>query len=376
MKVPFVDLKAQYNSIRREINEAVNSVIEAGSFILGKEAEEFEQRFASFCGAKYAVGVGNGTDALYFSLKAFGIGEGDEVITVPNTFIATTEAITMTGAKITFTDADGKTLNMSPQCLEDYLKKRFDKSSVKSPLPRAIIPVHLYGQPAEMDGICWVAQKYALRIIEDSAQAHGALYKGKRTGTLGDAAGFSFFPSKNLGAFGDAGAVVTNDRKAAEYIMMARNHGRKKKYEHEFEGRNSRLDSMQAAILKVKLISLEKWNESRRKHASLYKSLLDGIDEIRLPYSPQWITPVCHLYVIRTKEREKLAERLKEAGIETGIHYPIPLHLQPAYSYLGCRKGDYPVAENAAQEILSLPMYPEMSSEMVEYVCSEIKKII
>ncbi len=374
MKIPFVDLKAQYESIRTEIDGAIARVIENTSFIMGSEVESFEKEFADFCGVKYCIGVGNGTDALWLALKGCRIEKGDKIITAPNTFIATTEAITLAGGKAEFVDIDEKTCNMDPQKLDDFLKKAEQKYSSKNPLPKAVIPVHLYGQPADMEAILTIAQKYEIRVIEDSAQAHGAYYRGKKTGSLGNAAGFSFFPGKNLGAYGDAGAVVTNDKNIAAYVRMARNHGRQKKHEHEFEGINSRLDALQAAILRVKLRHLDEWSEKRRRNAERYVSLLRDIEEITLPLVPEGTTPVYHLFVIRSKKRNALSEKLHAAGVNTGIHYPIPLHLQPAYSYLGYKRGDFPFAEKAADEILSLPIYPEMTNEMIDYVSNVIRE--
>lgn len=374
MKIPFVDLKAQYKSIQSEIDRAIAGVIEKSAFIMGDDVNDFENEFAGFCGAKYCAAVGNGTDALYLALRGCGINRGDKVITVPNTFIATTEAITLAGGEIVFADIDKKTYNIDPQKLEDLLKKAEREYSTHNPLPTAILPVHLYGQTAEMDAICEIAGKYGIKVIEDSAQAHGALYKGRRAGNLGTASAFSFFPGKNLGAFGDAGAVVTNDEKIAKYVRMARNHGRIEKYEHEFEGVNSRLDTLQAAILRIKLSRLDKWNEKRRKNAEKYISILGDIDELTLPFVPEWITPVYHLFVIRHTNRKALSESLNKAGISTGIHYPAPLHLQPAYRYLGYRKGDFPVTEKMADEILSIPVYPEMTDEMINFVSGEIRE--
>ena len=363
--IPFVDLKAQYNSIKKKIDEAIQNVLNNTSFIMGKELREFEKEFAQFCDVKYAIGVANGSDALILALRACGIGEGDEVITVSHTFIATTEAITHAGGRIVFVDIDPKTYTINVSKIEGKINKK----------TKAIITVHLYGQPADMDPIMELAKKYNLRIIEDAAQAHGAEYKGKKVGSIGNVGCFSFYPGKNLGAYGDAGMVVTNNEEIAEKVRLLRNHGRiTKKYEHEIEGYSSRLDNLQAAILRVKLRHLNKWNESRRENAKKYNELLSNIDGIITPYEADYAKHVYHLYVIRTeKGRDKLKEELKSKGIATGIHYPIPLHLQPAYNYLGYKRGDFPVTEKACQEILSLPMFAELGEEQIEEIVEIIK---
>jgi len=355
--IPFVDLKAQYNSIKEEIDEAIQNVINNTSFIMGEELKKFEEEFARFCDVKYAIGVANGSDALILALRACGIGEGDEVITVPHTFISTAEAISNVGGKVIFVDDVTK--------IEEKINKK----------TKAIIPVHLYGQPADMDPIMELAKKYNLKVIEDAAQAHGAEYKGKKVGSIGDVGCFSFYPGKNLGAYGDAGAVVANSEEIAEKIKLFRNHGRiTKKYEHDIEGYSSRLDNLQAAILRVKLRHLTKWNNMRRRNAKKYNELLNNIGGITTPYEADYAKHVYHLYVIRIEKekRDKLREELKSKGIATGIHYPIPLHLQPAYNYLGYREGDFPVTEKASQEIISLPMFAELSDEQI----GEITKIL
>lgn len=362
MQIPLVDLKAQYNSIKDEIDEAVHRVIDKTSFIMGEEVRKFEEEFALFCKAKYAVGVANGTEALMLALKVCGLTSCDEVITVPNTFIATTEAITMIGAKIVFVDVNPDTYNIDINKIEEKITAK----------TKAIIPVHLYGQPADMDTINQLAKKYNLKIIEDAAQAHGAKYKGRRVGTLGDIASFSFYPGKNLGAYGDAGAIVTNNEELAQKIAMLRNHGRTKKYLHEVEGFNSRLDALQAAILRVKLRHLEDWNEERRKKAELYNHLFEPFPEIITPKVLENTVPVYHLYVVRVKNRDRLQNILKIKGISTGIHYPLPLHLQPAYSYLGYEEREFPVTEKMSKEILSLPMYAELKEKDIAYICEVI----
>ncbi|TYO96443.1 DegT/DnrJ/EryC1/StrS family aminotransferase [Desulfallas thermosapovorans] len=369
-KIPFMNLPAQYAKIKPEIQQAINGVLDSASFIMGPEVQLFEQEFASFCRARYCVGVSNGTDALILALEAVGVGPGDLVITVPNTFIATTEAITRVGAKPVFVDINPDTLLIDPHRLEDRIKELVGKN-----LPvKAVIAVHLYGQPCPMDDINEIAGRYGLKVIEDAAQAHGAEFKGQAVGTLADAACFSFYPGKNLGAYGDAGAVVTNNQQVAQRIAMLRNHGRTQKYEHLMEGYNCRLDSIQAAVLRVKLKYLDRWTEQRIVNARHYGEGLAGLSSIKLPAVAQGVKHVYHLYVVRVKQREALQKYLKEAGISTGVHYPIPLHLQPAYRYLGYRPGDFPVAEEASREILSLPMDAEISRDQIDYISQCVKK--
>lgn len=363
MKVPFVDLKAQYTAIKKEIDEAIASVIRDTAFIGGSYVAAFEKAFAETCGTSFAMGVSNGTDALRLALLACGVKPGDEVITVPNTFIATTEAISMVDAKIRFVDVNPTTFTMDPKQLESQL----------TPKTRAIIPVHLYGHPADMDPILDIAKKNKIRVISDAAQAHQALYKGRKIGTLGDAVCFSFFPGKNLGAYGDAGGVVTNDSDIAHSIRLLRDHGRTEKYEHEREGFNCRLDGLQAAILSAKLPYMEEWKEKRRAHAALYTELLSKIPGIQTPREDKNVSSVYHLYVIRVANRLKLKEGLTKEGIATGIHYPTPLHLQPAYSHLGLPKGSFPVTEKLSQDILSLPIYPELTNQQIEFVVQKIQ---
>jgi len=375
MNIPFVDLKAQYKSIKEEIDKAIADVIENTAFIGGPFVKAFEGAFAKFCNVKHCIGVGNGTDALFIALKALGIGPGDEVITVANSFIATSEAITMTGARVAFIDIDPKTYNMDPNKLDDYLKKRFTSNvSRLTPQPKAIIPVHLFGQPADMDPILEIARKYNLKVIEDAAQAHGATYKGKRIGSIGDMACFSFYPGKNLGAYGDAGAIVTNDDNLALKARMLANHGRVEKYNHEVEGFNSRLDGLQAAILSVKLRHLPEWSDRRRENAYLYNDYLKNT-EVVTPVEIDDVKAVYHLYVVRVKDgvRPKLQEYLKSNGISTGIHYPIALPNLKAYSYLNHSEHDFPEATKASKEILSLPMFPELTQDQIRYICETIK---
>lgn len=361
--IPLVDLKAQYLSIKGEITEAIQRVIERASFVGGEEVLKFEEAFARFCKTQYAVSVGNGTDALYLALRALGIKKGDEVITTPHTFIATAEAITLNGAKPIFVDIDKDTYNISPEKIEAKITEK----------TRAIIVVHLYGQPVDFDRINEIAKTYNLLIIEDAAQAHGALYKGKRVGSLGDIGCFSFYPGKNLGAYGDGGAVVSNNLEVIEKIRMLSNHGRSNKYLHETEGINSRLDDIQAAILNVKLKYLDAWNKKRQMIAKRYDELLGDIDEIITPKILDDVTSSFHLYVIQVNKRDEMRKRLQEYGISTGIHYPIPLNLQPAYKYLNLPKGSFPNAEHVCSRVISLPMFPELKWEEVEYICEKIK---
>lgn len=365
-KIQLVDLTAQYLGIQEEINASIRSVIEEGAFILGKYVKEFEEAFAGFCRARYAIGVASGTDAITLTLKAMGIGAGHEVITTPHSAAPTAEAIGLAGAKAVFADIDPETYNLDPE----KVKKAITSST------RAIMPVHLYGQPVDMDAFRQIAREYGLRLIEDAAQAHGAEYKGQRVGTLGEAACFSFYPSKNLGAYGDGGAVVTNDPFIAERVYMLRDHGRKEKYTHEIEGYNSRLDALQAAILSVKLKHLESWNEQRREKARQYDELLSPIQGLTIPKVLPEVKHVYHLYVIKVEDRERLRKSLKEIGIQTGIHYPLPLHLQPAFTHLGLPRGTFPNAEEATSKVLSLPLYPEMRTEQIETVVEALRLYI
>ncbi len=375
MNIPFVDLKSQYESIKEEIDRAISTVISKTAFVGGPHLKSFEEAFAGFCRVKHCIGVGNGTDAISIALRALGIGRGDEVITVANSFIATSEAITATGAKVAFVDIDPKTYNVDTNKLEDYLKKRLTSGPLPiSPVPRAIIPVHLYGQPADMDSILDLAKKYNLMVIEDAAQAHGATYKGRVTGSMGDMACFSFYPGKNLGAYGDGGAVVTNSDDWAMKVRMIANHGRIGKYDHEIEGVNSRLDGLQAAILEAKLKHLPAWTEARRRNAYEYNRHLAATSLVT-PVEIPGVTAVYHLYVVRVKKelRQGLQEFLQSRGISTGIHYPIALPNLLAYSYLGHRPDDFPEATRASHEIVSLPMYPELTESQIGYIAEAIK---
>lgn len=361
LQVPFVDLAAQYRSIAPEIQEAINRVLRDADFILGREVSAFEQEFASFCEAQHAVGVDSGTSALELALRAYGIGPGDEVITAANTFIATALAISNAGATPVLVDVDPETDTISAASIEPAITAR----------TKALIPVHLYGQPADMEPILELAKRHQLTVIEDACQAHGARYKGRRAGSLGHAAAFSFYPGKNLGAYGDGGIVVTNDKQVAEHLRMLRNYGQKEKYHHEFRGYNRRLDTLQAAVLRVKLKYLGKWNAARRRNASLYARLLAASSAV-LPSEAAGVESVWHLYVIRTEHRDRLREHLTDAGISAGIHYPVPIHLQPAYRDLGYSAGAFPVTEAHAGRILSLPMYAELTSEQIGCVSQAI----
>ncbi len=364
MPIPLVDLKAQYAAIKPEIDAAIQRVIGNASFILGKEVSEFETNFAAFCRAKHCVGLDSGTAALHLALLLCDVKPGDEVITTTHTFVATAEGISVIGARPVLVDIDPRTYNLDPRAVERAI----------TPRTKAIIPVHLYGQPAEMDPILEIARTRNLRVIEDAAQAHGAEYRGKRAGTMGDIACFSFFPSKNLGAYGDAGALVTNDDELAARARLLRDHGRRDKYEHLVVGYGYRLDALQAAILGAKLPHLDAWNARRRAIADYYTELLTN-SAVVPPYVPPHISPVYHIYAVRVPSgnRDGLRAHLKSRGIETGIHYPIPLHLQPVNANLGYQRGDFPHAEQVADEELSLPMYPELSDQQVEMIAEAVR---
>lgn len=365
MTIPLVDLKAQYLSIKDEIDAAIQRVVDSTSFILGPDVRAFEEEFARFCGVQHAVGVDSGTAALHLAFLACDIGPGDEVITTPHTFIATIGMLGRVGARPVFVDIDPRTYNMDPAKIEAAITER----------TKAILPVHLYGQPAEMDPILEIADRHGLKVIEDAAQAHGAEYKGRRAGGMGHVAIFSFYPGKNLGAYGDAGALVTDDGQIAEKVRLLRNHGRRDKYEHLLQGFNYRMDTLQAAILRAKLPHLEEWNEARRRHAATYREFLSDLDLV-LPYEPKHVRAVYHLFVVRLQERDALREHLKARGISTGIHYPIPLHLQPAYHHLGHKEGDFPITEECARQVLSLPLYPELTQAQIEEVAQAIKEFM
>ena len=388
--IPFLDLVTPHLELEDELISVFRTALENASFIGGPIVEDFERQFAEFCGVEHCIGVGSGTDALRFALIAAGVQAGDTVITVPNTFIATTEAISQAGARPDFVDIHERTYNMDPQRLRQYLEEQclLDETTgklwnrkTKTPVT-AIVPVHLYGQIAEMDAILQLAAKYKLVVIEDACQAHGAEYFSrvencwKRAGTFGAAAAFSFYPGKNLGACGEAGAVTTSDPMIASRIRMLRDHGQLKKYEHQIEGFNGRLDTIQAGILRTKLRHLAEWNQRRRAHARRYDELLQSCIAVTLPYEPLESRAVYHLYVIRVRNRDQLQARLASANIATLIHYPKPLHLQKPYSNLGYGLGDFPVAEMTASEILSLPMYPQMTLSQQAHIAKHIRRVV
>jgi len=368
--VPFIDLTRQYKAIEGDIQDAVQRVFERGHFILGEEVSAFEEEFSRYCGLPYGLGVGSGTDALYLALKAMGIGEGDEVITVAHSFIASALAVSMNGATPLFVDINPETYTMDPDALEGLLKQRKKKRGMGR--IKAILPVHLYGHPAEMDALMDIASRYHLPVVEDACQAHGAEYLGKKAGTFGLLGCFSFYPTKNLGAYGDGGMILTREKKLYERLRLLRRYGEKNKYQHVLKGGNSRLDEMQAAILRVKLKFLDQWNKERREKAFLYRRMLEYA-AVSCPVEKEQARHIYHLFVIRAKRRDPLQKFLKEKGIETLIHYPVPIHLQKAYKELGHRKGDLPVTERVAQEILSLPFYPELTGEEMTEVQEQIR---
>ena len=361
MNIPLINLTTQHKNLRNEINLAIQGVLDRGDFILGQDVTKLEEEFAAYCGTKYAVGVDNGVSALELSLLALGVGPGNEVIVPTHTFTASAAAISFTGAKPVFVDADPATWNIDVTKIEDAITSH----------TKAIVPVHLYGLPADMDNVLKIAKKHDLVVVEDAAQAHGAKYKGQRTGSMGNAAGFSFYPTKNLGACGDAGMVTTNDERVAETVRALRNCGQRQKNVHELQPFNHRLDSIQAAILRVKLHYLDEWLEARRKLASIYNKLLVDSNVVT-PVEPVDYEHVYHLYVIRSQNRDALQAHLKERGIGTALHYPAPVHLQPFYAGSGYSQGRFPVAEKLAKEILSLPMFPELTVEEVQTVAAEI----
>jgi dTDP-4-amino-4,6-dideoxygalactose transaminase len=358
MKVPFYDLKAINDAIAPELDTAYQRVLKSGWFILGQELEAFESEFAAYCGARHCVGVGNGLEALHLTLRAMNVGAGDEVIVPANTYIATWLAVSCAGAIPVPVEPDENTFNLDPGRIE----------AASSARTKAIIPVHLYGQPADMDPINEVAERYGLKVIEDAAQAHGARYKGRRVGSLGHAAGFSFYPTKNLGALGDGGAVVTNDAAVAEKVRVLRNYGSRVKYRNEVKGINSRLDELQAGLLRVKLTRLDEWNAQRRQLAAQYSCEMREVEGVVVPYVPEWAEPAWHLYVVRHPRRDALQQHLEAAGVGAQIHYPVPPHLSPAYSDLACGPGAFPTTEHLDSEVLSLPMFPTMTNEQLAYV--------
>lgn len=363
MKIPFLDLKAAYLELQPEIDAAIKRVLDSGWYILGEEVDAFEQEYAAYCEAKHCVGVANGLDALHLALLAVGVGAGDEVIVPSNTYIATWLAVSQCGATPIPVEPDAATYNMNPACIEAAI----------TPRTKVILPVHLYGQPADMEPILATACKHGLKVLEDGAQAHGVRYKGKRLGAHGDVVAWSFYPGKNLGAYGDGGAITTDNPEIAERIRILRNYGSRMKYVNDIRGFNSRLDTLQAAVLRVKLQHLDRWNEARRQIAAQYLAGLASIGLI-LPFVPDWAEPVWHLFVVRSKAREQFLEQLNQAGIGTLIHYPIPPHLQGAYADLGFGKEAFPVAERVHEEILSLPMFPSLTLEQTNQVIAACRK--
>jgi dTDP-4-amino-4,6-dideoxygalactose transaminase len=363
--VPFVDLKAQYRSIKPEVDEAIHRVLDTSAFILGPAVEEFERSFAEYLGAEFCVGVSNGTAAVQLGLAACGVGAGDEVILPANTFIATAEAVSALGAVPVLVDCEAESSNIDAGKIE----------AVITPRTRAVVPVHLYGQPADLDAVFEVAARHDLIVVEDAAQAHGARYKGRRVGPLGRAGCFSFYPGKNLGAYGEGGAVVTDDPEVARRLRMLRDHGSERKYHHDIVGHNYRLEGIQGAVLSVKLRRLDGWNARRREHAARYRELLAPLEQagaLTLPPEMPYAEHVYHLFVIRTDARDELQQALASAGVQSGIHYPVPVHLQPAYSSLGHKPGDFPEAERQAASVLSLPMFAELTEEQLSRVAGAV----
>jgi dTDP-4-amino-4,6-dideoxygalactose transaminase len=360
--IPFVDLQAQYKSIKAEVDGAIARVLDNASFVLGREVEAFEAAFAEYTGARFCVGVNSGTAAIHLAVMACELGAGDEVIVPANTFFASAEGVSTAGATPVFVDADPVSYNLDVSKIEAAITER----------TRAIMPVHLYGQSADLDPIFELAERRNLIVIEDAAQAHGSRYKGKRVGAMGRAGCFSFYPGKNLGAYGEGGAVVTNDEEVARRVRLLRDHGSERKYHHEIIGYNFRLEGIQGAVLGVKLRHLDKWNTLRREHAARYNELLRE-SKLTLPREMPYAEHIYHLYVVQTDEREALQKTLNEAGVQTGIHYPIPVHLQPAYASLGHKAGDFPEAERQASRVLSLPMFPELTDEQLTHVAETIQ---
>jgi len=365
--VPFVDLRAQYDAIESEVRAAIEGVLRRGDFILGEGVYRFEAEFALYCDAAYGIGVDSGTSAIELAVRAFGIGPGDEVITAANTFIATALSITHAGATPVLVDVNPVNYTIDPDLLEAAITER----------TKAIIPVHLYGHPAEMDRIMEIARMHDLVVIEDASQAHGARHRGRKVGSLGDAAAFSLYPAKNLGAYGDAGIVVTNDAEIAETVTLLRNYGSKEKYRHDLPGFNRRLDTLQAEVLSIKLRYLDGWNAARQDHARRYAELLGVVTgDLVLPAVSAWAEPVFHVYAIQLEQRDQLRKHLEQRGISTVIHYPIPIHLQPAYAELEHRRGDFPVAEALADRVISLPLYAEISENDIEFVADAVRMFV
>jgi dTDP-4-amino-4,6-dideoxygalactose transaminase len=365
-RIPFVDLKAQYATIKDDVDAAIADVVSRANFILGDHVAAFEEEFARYCDCDHGVGVDSGTSALELALRAAGVGAGDEVITVANTFIATTLAISYVGATPVLVDMDPLTYQIDARAIESAI----------TPRTRAILPVHLYGHPADMDPIMEIARRHGLVVVEDASQAHGARYRGRRVGSIGHVAAFSLYPGKNLGAYGDAGIVVTNDPELADRVRMDRNYGSREKYVHESIGFNRRLDTLQAAVLRVKLAHLDRWNEARRRHAAEYTERLGAVDGVVTPQVAPDVEPVFHIYPVRVPRRADVQGRLDQAGVSTVIHYPIPIHLQEAYRDLGYLEGAFPHTEALAREELSLPMFPELESGQIDRVCDGLSSAL
>ena len=365
-KVPFLDLKAHHDPIRQEVMAAMNEVIDLNAFAGGSFVTKFEEAYAKFSDTKYCVGVANGTDSLWFSLLALGVGQGHEVITAPMTFMATAEAITYAGAKPVFVDINPHTFTIDVSKIESAI----------TPRTKAIMPVHLFGQCADMDPILEIARKHKLFVIEDAAQAQGATYKGRKAGSMGHAGSFSFYPGKNLGAWGEAGAITTNDASLRDGMQMFREHGQKKKYFHDVVGWNGRMDGIQAAVLQVKLKYLDKANNGRRRAAARYNELLRGTPDVLLPAEADYAGHIYHVYPVRVTQRDRILKQMGDRGIGVGIHYPVPVHLQNAYANLGYKRGDFPVSEACADSFLSLPMYPELTDQQIDTVVAEFKECL
>jgi dTDP-4-amino-4,6-dideoxygalactose transaminase len=365
MKVPYFDLKTQYADLREHIREALDRVCQNASFILGEEVEKFEDSFAELCGVKHCVGLNSGTSALHLALITAGIGAGDEVVTTSNTFIATAEAICYTGAKPVFADIDPTTANIDPQEIERAITKQ----------TRAIIPVHLYGRPAEMDKISEIGARHRLLVIEDACQAHGAKYNGKPVGGLGHAAAFSFYPPKNLGAYGEGGALTTNDDEVAKLARSLRTHGESSRYLHKYIGYNYRMDGFQAAVLNVKIKHLDEWTKKRQAHAEIYRQVLTGSD-VKLPEDSPDNECVYHLFVVYVENRDHVRAELEKRGVETAVHYPVPIHLQEAFAHLGYKKGSLPNTERACERVISMPIFPELTEEQVQYAASSLAEVV
>jgi dTDP-4-amino-4,6-dideoxygalactose transaminase len=387
--VPFLDLATPHRELEEELVAQFRECIRSAHFVGGKVVEDFEKEFAAFCDTRFCVGLASGTDAVRFALMAAGVKDGDLVVTVPNTFIATTEAITQAGARPVFVDIDERTYNLDPdklrgfletECMWDALSRKLTHRKLNRQVT-AVLPVHLYGQMADMDPILELAAKYNLIVVEDACQAHGAQYFSKRenrwckAGSMGVAGAFSFYPGKNLGACGEAGAITTNDEEIARKVRMVRDHGQSKKYYHDVEGYNGRLDTIQAGILAIKLKHLAAWNQKRQELAREYRRMFEGVGELVVSFEPSWSRAVYHLYVVRVNDREQLQAELGAANVGTAIHYPIPLHLQKAYAYLGYQAGDFPIAERVAPEILSLPMFPQLTRQQQEYVAEKLIRL-